>query len=310
MSHTRTTPPLQSDATLTMAYWRSQAASARQILLSLWKDRLAFAGALILFAILIISIVPHVFTRYKPSQVTLEEALLPPTYLASVERPHLLGTDHLGRDLWSRILHGAHISLFVAFAAVAISGAAGIVLGLLAGFFGRVLDNLIMGITEIQAAIPVILLALSIVAVLGPGVRNLIMVLALTGWVIYARTVRAITMSLREKEFVTAARAIGCDSARIMLRHILPQMVAPVIVVATLEIARMIILESALSFLGLGVQPPNLSWGLMLGEGNQYLLTAAWLSAFPGVAIAATVFSVNAVGDWLRGTLDPSMKRR
>jgi peptide/nickel transport system permease protein len=165
-------------------------------------------------------------------------------------------------------------------------------------------------LTEVQAAIPVILLALSIVAVLGAGIRNLIIVLALTGWVIYARTVRALTMALRDREFVTAARAVGCGSIRIMLRHILPQMVAPVTVVATLEIARMIILESALSFLGLGVQPPDLSWGLLLGEGNQYLLTSAWLSAFPGIAIAATVFSVNAVGDWLRGVLDPSMKRR
>jgi len=260
--------------------------------------------------VLIVSIIPDVFTPYRPSEVTLEDVFLAPTYFANVDRPHPLGTDHLGRDLLSRILFGARISLLVAISAVAISAGVGILLGLLAGFFGRALDNLIMGITEVQSAFPVILVALGVVAVLGPGVRNLIMVLALTGWVIYARTVRAITMSLREKEFVTAARAIGCGSTRIMLRHILPQMGAPVIVIATLEIARMIILESALSFLGLGVQPPDLSWGLMLGEGNQYLLTAAWLSAFPGIAIAATVFSVNAMGDWLRGVLDPSMKRR
>jgi len=277
---------------------------------SLWQDRLAMAGAVILLIVLVISIVPGAFTSYAPGQISLEDAFLGPTYVSHVEHPHPLGTDHLGRDLFSRILHGARISLLVAVSAVAISGVMGVLLGLVAGFFGRWIDSLIMGLSEVQAAFPVILLALGIVAVLGPGVRNLILVMAFTGWVIYARTVRAVTLALREREYVTAARAVGCRSWTIMLRHILPQMVGPVTVVATLEVARMIILESALSFLGLGVQPPDLSWGLMLGEGNQYLLTAAWLSAFPGVAIAATVFGANSIGDWLRGALDPSMKRR
>jgi peptide/nickel transport system permease protein len=221
---------------------------------------------------------------------------------------HPLGNDQLGRDILSRILYGSRISLGVGLAAVVLGGTVGVGLGVMAGYVGGWPDRLIMRVADIQLAFPFILLAMAIIAVAGPGLGKLIAVLALSGWVTYARVVRSEVLSVREREFVQAARAIGLRDGRIMLRHILPNVIAPVIVISTLELARVVILEAALSFLGLGVQPPTPSWGRMLADGRDFLATAWWISTVPGLAIMALVLGVNLVGDWLRDVLDPRIR--
>lgn len=221
---------------------------------------------------------------------------------------HILGTDHLGRDILSRIIFGARISLLISGSAVLISGALGTLIGLVSGFRGGRIDDLLMRVTDVQLACPFILLALAVAAVLRPTLRNTVIVLAVSGWVVYARVVRSRVLSLRESEFVQGARALGASGGRLVLRHILPNTVSTCIVIATVEAARMIILESALSFLGLGVQPPAPSWGGMLSEGKVYLSTAWWLTTFPGLAIMLTVLGINLLGDALRDALDPTLK--
>jgi len=193
-------------------------------------------------------------------------------------------------------------------AAVVLGGCVGVLLGILAGFRGGLTDRILMRLVDIQLAFPLMLLALIVAAALGPSVRNLIIVLALTSWTRYARIVRGQTLALREREFVQSARAIAASPWRIMTRHILPNVMTPALVVATLELARVIILEAALSFLGLGVQPPWPSWGRMLAEGRTYMASAWWIAAFPGLAIMLTVLSVNLLGDWLRDYFDPKLR--
>jgi peptide/nickel transport system permease protein len=219
----------------------------------------------------------------------------------------VLGTDHLGRDTLSRILFGTRVALIVGTTAVLISGTIGVALGLLSGYFGGWIDDVTAWLVNVQLSFPFILLAIAVVAVLGGGLRNLIVVLALTGWVVYARVVRAETLALRERDFVQAARALGAHLTRILLRHILPNALTPVIVIATFEMARMIVSEAALSFLGLGVEPALPSWGAMLADGRTYLSSAWWVATFPGLAIAFTVLGANLLGDWLRTEFDPSL---
>jgi peptide/nickel transport system permease protein len=215
----------------------------------------------------------------------------------------------LGRDLLSRIVYGSRVSLVVGFAAVSIGGVLGIALGVVAGFFGGPSDEIIMALADMQLAFPTILLAIAIIAVLGPSFTNLVIVIGISGWVTYARVARGQVLSLREKEFVEAIRAQGGSRLRIIWRHILPNILAPLIVVATLDLARTIILESTLSFLGLGVQPPTPSWGGMLSDGREYLLSAWWIATFPGVALMLTALSFNRLGDWVRDVTDPRLRR-
>lgn len=219
-----------------------------------------------------------------------------------------LGTDQLGRDILSRLIYGARISLAVGAAAVLISGVLGVAGGIAAGFYGGFVDEALMRLADLRLALPFILLVIAVIAVFGPGFFNVIVILGLTGWVPYARVVRAEVLSIREREFVVAARVLGARDSRLMFRHILPNIVASAIVIGSLELAQMIVTESALSFLGLGVRPPTPSWGNMLGEGRDYLLTSWWLATFPGLAITVTAVSVNLVGDWLRDVLDPRLK--
>jgi peptide/nickel transport system permease protein len=245
---------------------------------------------------------------WDPGRQMLVKRLRPPMWQERGLREHPLGTDHLGRDILSRILYGGRISLGVGLSAVTLSGLIGVTLGLLAGFHGGRTDAFIMRVVDVFLAIPYILLAMGVVFALGPSLLNVILVMAVTRWVQFARIVRADVLSIREREFVSGARARGNRSLRLLLRHVLPNALTPIIVVATLELAFMIIYESALSFLGLGVQPPTPTWGWMLADGRNYVATAWWLATFPGLAIMLTVLAVNLLGDWLRDTLDPRLK--
>jgi peptide/nickel transport system permease protein len=245
---------------------------------------------------------------WDPGRQMLTKRLRPPAWQARGLWEHPLGTDHLGRDILSRIVHGGRISLGVGLSAVTLSCLIGVSLGLLAGFYGGRADALIMRVVDVFLAIPYILLAMGVVFALGPSLLNVILVMAVTRWVQFARIVRADVLSIREREFVSGARARGNRSGRLLLRHVLPNALTPIIVVATLELAFMIIYESALSFLGLGVQPPTPTWGWMLADGRNYLATAWWLATLPGLAIMLTVLAVNLLGDWLRDTLDPRLK--
>jgi peptide/nickel transport system permease protein len=216
-----------------------------------------------------------------------------------------LGTDHVGRDILSRVIHGGRISLLISLTSVAGSLCLGFVLGLAAGFYGGPAEVLIMRLTDLQLAFPFILLALAIVALLGPSLPNIIVVFTVTSWPIYARVVRGSVLSLKALDFVSAARALGRHDLGILLRHIAPNTVAPLLVIAFFEVARMIITEAALGFLGLGVQPPTATWGNMLADGRDYIRDAWWLSAFPGLAIMLTSAGVNLLGDGLRDVFDP-----
>jgi peptide/nickel transport system permease protein len=245
---------------------------------------------------------------WDPGRQMLLKRLKPPMWQERGLHEHPLGTDHLGRDILSRILYGGRISLGVGLTAVTLSALIGVTLGLVAGFFGGRADALIMRVVDVFLAIPYILLAMGVVFALGPSLLNVVLVMAVTRWVQFARIVRADVLSIREREFVAGARARGNRPLRLLLHHVLPNALTPIIVVATLELAFMIIYESALSFLGLGVQPPTPTWGWMLADGRNYIATAWWLATFPGLAIMLTVLAVNLLGDWLRDTLDPRLK--
>jgi len=222
---------------------------------------------------------------------------------------HPLGTDTLGRDVVSRLLYGARVSLSVGFSAVILAGTLGVALGLVSGYYGGRLDDALMRLGDVQLAFPALVLAIAVLAVVGSGLGNVVLVLGVTGWVTYARIARGETLSLRHREFVEGARALGARDTAILWRHVLPNVLPSITVVATFSVARTIIAEASLSFLGLGIPPPAPSWGAMLDEGRNYLTTGWWLALFPGLAILAVVLGINVVGDWLRDTLDPRLER-
>ncbi len=263
----------------------------------------------ILLTLIVTALFSPQVAPHNPIRERLLDRLLPPAWDQDGDWHYVLGTDHLGRDLLSRIIFGSRVSLAVGVAAVVVGGALGISLGVTAGFFGGRLDEVIMALADMQLAFPTILLAIAIIAVLGPSFANLVVVIGISGWVTYARIARGQVLSLREKEFVEAIRAQGGNQFRIIIRHILPNILSPLIVVATLDLARTIILESTLSFLGLGIQPPTPSWGGMLSDGREYLLSAWWIATFPGVALMLTALSFNRLGDWIRDLADPRLRR-
>ncbi|MFA5028512.1 MAG: ABC transporter permease [Candidatus Methylomirabilota bacterium] len=285
--------------------------SARRQPISRWRKVPFFVWASALFMLLVVlaAVFAPVVSPYDPIQQSLRERLKSPTWFPEEGKGrHLLGTDQLGRDVFSRIVFGSRISLVVGFAAVVVGGLVGGVLGLLSGYAGGLIDELIMLLADAQLAFPFILLAIGIIAVLGPSFGNLIIVVGLSGWVTYARIVRAQVIVIKEREFVTAIRGLGGSTFRILRSHIIPNILAPFLVIATLELARTIILESTLSFLGLGIQPPTPSWGGILNEGRGYLDSAWWISAFPGLFLMLTALVVSRVGDWLRDILDPTLR--
>jgi peptide/nickel transport system permease protein len=243
----------------------------------------------------------------NPTRQDIMSGLTPP--LARVaHRLHLLGTDQLGRDMLSRVIYGSRVSLMVSTVSVAGSGFLGTTLGLGAGFLGGPLDTAVMRLVELQLAFPIVLLALVMVAFVGPSLTNIIVVFTLTSWPVYARTVRAMVLDARQQEYVEAARALGSSSLRVLGRHILINVVDPLIVLASFEVARLMLLEASLGFLGLGVQPPTPSWGNMLADGRDYLDRGWWIAAFPGVALLCTAGAINYLGDTLRDLLDPRMR--
>jgi peptide/nickel transport system permease protein len=245
---------------------------------------------------------------HDPGEASFLVALNPPAWAENGDFAYPFGADQLGRDILSRLIFGARVSLMIAFVAIALAGTVGVVLGLLAGYAGGVIDSLIMRIVDAFLALPFILMALGFVAALGTGVGNIIIVMAITNWARYARLVRGEVLSVKERDYVALARVAGLPRWRIALRHILPNVANSIIVLATLDLGRVIILESSLSFLGLGVQPPYVSWGLMLADGRSYMTVAWWLTVMPGLAILLTVLSLNILGDWLRDRLDPRQR--
>jgi peptide/nickel transport system permease protein len=271
----------------------------------IWKHRAGLVGLLIVLTMSGLAVFAGYASPHDPYDQQVTGRLKPPVWMERGSREHLLGTDPVGRDVLSRIIYGARISLATGAISVLISALIGVLLGLLAGYYGGATDSAVANLVNVMMAFPFMLLALTAVAVMGPSFRNMVIVLGITGWPIYTRVVRAETAQLKALEFVTAARAIGFTSVRIIARHILPNLFNTIVVTASLEVARMIIMESFLSFLGLGVQPPTPSWGAMLGEGRTYLLTQWWLATFPGLAIFVTTLGINLLGDGLRDFLDP-----
>jgi peptide/nickel transport system permease protein len=265
-------------------------------------------GLVIIVTVAICALFASFLAPHDPTDQEIARRLIPPIWQAGGQATYPLGTDSLGRDMLSRIIYGAQVSLLVGFLTVIISGTFGAVLGLLAGYYGKILDEVVMRVADIQFAFPFILLAIAVIAVLGPGLRNVVIVLGVAGWMAYARLVRTEVLSIKEREFVQAVRSLGGGNGRIILRHVFPGVTSPLIVVATFSVAQMIIAEASLSFLGLGVQPPTPTWGGMLADGRKYLDTAWWVATFPCLAIMFTVLGVNFVGDWLRDLLDPQLK--
>ena len=289
---------------------------------TLRRARLGLAGVVILAVIALAAVAAPVVAPHDPLQGSLSVSRQCPAFTTcpnlggsfarntatqgSLEYP--LGTDPNGRDVFSRIIYAAQISLIVGVTAVAIGGTVGVVAGLVSGYYGGLADSVIMRIADIQLAFPFILLAIAIVAVLGGGLTNVIIVLGIGFWVPYARIVRGQVFSAKSQEYVLAARTIGADDVKILFGHILPNVITPAIIIATFGVAAAIIGEATLSFLGVGIQPPTPTWGNMLADGRAYVASAWWLATFPGLAIVVTVLSINVIGDWLRDYLDPRLR--
>ena len=271
------------------------------------RRRTALFGLGVVAMVLVTALAAPLISPFDPIEQNIAERLKAPGTRDANGQLHLLGSDHLGRDMLARILYGARPALMVGFAAVLISGVLGMVAGLIAGYFGGRVDDVLMRLADIQLAFPFILLAIAVIGVLGPSLFTIIAVIGVSSWVVYARVVRGTVLSLVEREFVQAALALGSRDRRVLMRHILPNAFTPWLVVATLDMARVIVIESALSFLGLGVQPPTPTWGGMLADGRVYISTAWWLATFPGLAILVTVLGINLFGDGLRDTLDPRL---
>jgi len=268
----------------------------------LWRNRLAISGLALVLGLFAVALLARWLAPYNPDFIDLKQVLMPPS------AAHLLGTDTLGRDVLSRIIYGARESLLVGFVAAGIATLVAVLVGALAGYYGGVLDQILMRLVDLMLCFPTIFLILAVIAVLGPSIWNIMAIIGLTSWMGVARLVRAEFLSLREREFVVAARALGASDARLIWRHLLPNALTPVMVSATLGVAGAILVESSLSFLGLGVQPPTPSWGNMLTMGKDTIEIAWWLSVFPGLAILVTVMSYNLLGEGIREAIDPRLR--
>ncbi|MFT5144095.1 MAG: peptide/nickel transport system permease protein [Rhodothermales bacterium] len=278
----------------------------RHILRQLFRSRFAAAGAVVLGAIVLAAIAAPLLSPFDPEHIDIRNRLAAPSWLGGPPG-HPLGTDAVGRDLLSRILFGARVSLFVGVATVLVGGTIGALLGVVAGYWRGWIETVIMRLVDIQLAFPSILLAVAIMAILGPSLWNVIFVLSLATWAPFCRVARAQTLAVCEEDYITASRAIGAGPWHIIWRHVVPNVLSPIIVIASFALATSIINEASLSFLGVGVPPTTPTWGGMLGEGRNYLRIAWWVSTLPGIALMLVVYSVNMLGDWLRDYLDPTL---
>lgn len=267
----------------------------------------ALLGAVGLAGFVAMALAAPWLSPHDPTEAHLLDRLRPPALLGG-DPEYPWGTDHLGRDMLSRLLHGSRVALAVGFAGVLLAATAGITLGLVSGYFGGAVDAVIMRLVDTLIAVPNVLLYLTVLGVFGPGFGVLVAVIGFVNWTTFARVVRAEVLSVRSREYVEAVRALGQGTPRVLLRHVLPNVVGPIIVVATLSVATVIILEASLSFLGLGVQPPTVTWGRMLADGRNYVATAWWLATFPGLFITGLCLSLILVGDWLRDAFDPRLR--
>ena len=260
---------------------------------------LLWVGGVLLCVLVVLALVPWIATSQDPAQQDLRGRLQPPAWHAEGAWEHPLGTDHLGRDLWARVVYGTRISMLIAAGAVVVAGLLGTTLGLISGYAGGVVDELIMRLADIQLSFSPILLVIAIMAVIGPGLQNVILVLGIVSWVQYARVVRGETMLIKEMAYVEAAQSLGLRRRQILMRHILPNVLPSLLVIAAVNASQQILNEAALSFLGLGVQPPTPAWGSMLNEGQSYFQVAWWNALFPGLAILLAVLAINLLGDYL-----------
>jgi peptide/nickel transport system permease protein len=270
--------------------------------------RLVWLGVGFVIALLVIAAAAPILAPLDPIRQSLRGRLAAPTWNGADGHAHVLGTDHLGRDILSRVIWGSRVSLVIGFAAVVVGGVLGSAAGIAGGFSRGRTDAIIMTLADAQLAFPFILLAIGIIAVLGPSFPTLVVVIGLSGWVSYARILRSQVLVLRSREFVESIHALGGSLFRVILRHVLPNVLSTIVVIATLELARAIVLEATLSFLGLGIQPPTPSWGGMVQEGREYLDSAWWISTFPGLVLMVTSIVVSRTGDWLRDLLDPTLR--
>jgi ABC-type dipeptide/oligopeptide/nickel transport system permease subunit len=274
----------------------------------LLRLRWGLAAAVVMLLIVLTAIFAPWISPHDPLQVDIRHRLAPPAWMVGGAIEHPLGTDPVGRDLLARMIYGGRVSLVVGVASVLLASTIGVLLGLGAGYFGGRIDWAIMTVVNIVLTFPFVLLALAVIAVLGPSLTNMIIVLGVAGWPIYARVIRAETMALVDREFVVASRALGMGHTRIIFRQIFPNLLSAIVVIATLQVAQVIILESFLSFLGLGIKPPTPAWGNMLGEGRLYMLNSWWIATFPGLAIFVATLAINLMGNALRDWLDPHLK--
>ncbi len=298
----RSADPVQlKEAPGTLAAGRRSAALAWR---RLWRSTSLLVGIAILFAVILSATFAAQFSRFDPIDQDFASQLQPPS------ATHLFGTDEFGRDIFSRVLYGARVALRVGVVADAIATALGVLLGVVAGFFAGWLDAIITRLVDVMLAFPYLLLAMIVVAILGPGLTNAMVAIAIVYTPQMARVVRGVVLSVKEQEFVEAARAIGTGGFRTLGRHVLPNILSPIIVMATLTIGFMIVETAGLSFLGLGASPPTAEWGSMLATGRGFMLTAPWIATFPGLAILVTVVGFNLIGDGLRDLLDPRLRGR
>ena len=264
------------------------------------------------FAIIIVLIIMAIFAPIiapqSPTDGELYDKLTPPSFMTGGDAKYLLGTDFLGRDILSRLIFGARVSLSVALLAIFVAGSVGTIMGLIAGYKGGVIDIVLMRVTDIGLSIPMILVAIVLAAIFGTSYMNIILVIGLLLWPTYARQIRGETLSIKEQEYITLARVAGCSSFRIMWRHILPNVTPTIIVISTLQVGWVILMEAALSFLGVGIPPPTPAWGIMIADARGLIGSAWWIALFPGLAIMFTVTAFNLLGDWIRDKLDPKLR--
>jgi len=273
---------------------------------SLRESKTGMFGVFIVLLVVFMALTAQWIAPYDPVKQDLMHKLANPVW-AGGESSHFFGTDQLGRDILTRIIYGSRVTILVAFSGTICAGLLGVTLGALAGYYGKWVDALIMRIVDIQLSFPFILLAMFVAAVLGRSLVNVVIIAAISNWVNYARLVRGEILSVREMDYIEAIRSVGSKNSRIILHHIIPNVISPVIVQATLGMARIVTMEASLSFLGLGVPLETPTWGRMLAEGRDYMLTSPWLAIIPGIAITLTVLGVNLFGDWLRDYLDPKL---